>query len=187
MFDQLDLSPMMLLMLLLYGLLIAVILVLWTALDLGGRRKPAERSAEQPAQPVRRNPTVHQETRKPAAPPADARASRRVADSDSVVSYSVRPRVAEREQRPAFTEKPAAPAETASAVPRQLKEPIPRAEVDFPTGRESRKPRADKPATVSPVKPPPPRAEQPGNPQRSNSEDAFERFLRSRGDDNDDF
>lgn len=191
MFDQLDLSPMMLLMLLLYGLLIAVILVLWTALDLGGRRKPAERAAEQPlqkpVQPVRRNPTVQQETRKPAAPPPDARASRRVADSDSVVSYSVRPRVTEREQRPAFAEKPAAPAEAAGAVPRPLKQPIPTAEVDFPTGRESRKPRADKPATVSPVKPPPPRGEQAGNPQRSKSEDAFERFLRSRGDDNDDF
>lgn len=187
MFDQLNLSPMMMLLLLLYGLLIAVILVLWTALDLGKRRQPQERAAEQPAQPDRRTPAVQQE-HKEATPPPDARVARRTADSDSVVSYSVRPRVTHEQQRPAPTEQAALPpAEPRPAETERRREPIPTAEVDFPTGRESRKPRAEKPATITPVRQPAPGSEQPGNPQRSRSEDAFERFLRSSGNDNDDY
>ena len=191
MFDQLDLSPMMLLMLLLYGLLIAVILVLWTALDLGGRRKAKERTAEQPAQaatqPARRTQVTQQEPAKAApAQPQDARAARRAADSDSVVSYSVRPRVTAQEQRPVHAEPAAEPARPAGGH-RQRPEQVPTAEVDFPTGRETRQSRPEKPKTVTPVRPPPARDEQRGNPQRSRSEDAFERFLRSSGNDNDDY
>ena len=201
MFDQLDLSPMMLLMLLLYGLLIAVVLVLWTALDLrrrnprGSQPHEAERNAPEPAgrPAVRRDAVQTQQL-----PEANAtKAARRAADSDSVVSYSVRPRVTSGEPAPpAPAVKPAAAAEPevperatqAQTLARPIQsEPLRTADVDFPVGRGSRQLKQEKSRTVTPVRPPPVREDRTGEPERRRSEDAFERFLRSSGNDNDDY
>src|SRR5690554_2851061 len=102
MFDQLDLSPMVVVLLLLYGLLLAVCLVVWTALDMSGRRKTAatevsRKKTEVPGNSrkdsrARQTPLAQaaQEQRSddaPAVPVTGSPAQRRAADSESVVSY----------------------------------------------------------------------------------------------------
>lgn len=197
MFDGLSMSPMMTLMLLLYGLLIAVILVLWTALDLGGRRRSRNEGRQESRRPQREpsrtapEPVTRQESTPVATPVKESAASRRAADSDSVISYTVRPRVAADGRQPAEpgdSGTPAAPQPAATRARPSRPERVPTADVEFPTGRDSRKPSREQPRTVAPVRPPPPRtADGAGNPVRRKSEDAFERFLRSSSDDNDDY
>lgn len=195
-FERLTISPMMVVLLLLYGLLIAVFLVLWTALDLRRRQRSPdsaaaterprqERQPERSATPATQPATAEPETAdsRPLRPQA-----RRTADSDSVVSYSVRPRVNGDPAPTAAGRPPAAEPQARTEPVRPPEEPDPSQEQ--PVGRSSRQPagsprqvqtetaRLDRPGPAD-------RATRPSGTERRRSEDAFERFLRSSADDED--
>ncbi len=238
MFDQLDLSPMVVVLLLLYGLLLAVCLVVWTALDMSGRSKPAaaepagkkrERAGKsrgepqaaqaQAARPQPSQAQTAQATQEPGRKSTAAGSGelRRAADSESVVSYSVRQRVTapgpgttpRKQEAAPVSDRQVAPDVRARQeprvesgrpeVPRATEAPVirppepqaaPKDGQDFKVGRSSRLPRSGG-GTVTP------RADEPGASQaaadratslkRGKSEDAFERFLRSSSNDNDDY
>ena len=186
---QLNLSPLMVLMLLLYGLLIALVLVIWSALNLRRQKVRSEQpvaTAVPDTTPPTRPAAASAPARTAAAEPERPRpaaVTRRAADSDSVVSYSVRPRL-----NPAAAQQPAKQPDNPPVRPREpLKDP----EIDFQVGRRSRQPSGQTPTTVTPVRQPDssPAAHgtAPASPARKRSEDAFERFLRSSRDDNDDY
>ncbi len=177
MLTGLDIPPLVMVLLLLYGLLIALVFTIWTALGTGRRnRQAAVRPAPEPAvepkvekQPVKaadpapRTEPVRPWLRDPAAGP-------RPADSEAVASYSVRaatrpaPRpVTEEKPTPAPVTPPARAAERPAASPAE--------------------PAARPPAEGTDV----PRVPQDQNSERARSEDAFERFLRSSGSGRDDF
>ena len=197
-FERLTIPPLMVVLLLLYGLLIAFVLVLWTALDLRRRKRAGEgeqagrteagRQAAPPARPRTEAPRLTASADPPAPAPEAARPpARRTADSDSVVSYSVRARV-NGEPAPADSrERRTAPQQPAVATP-----PTEDSQPAEPRiGRGSRKPAADprpvRTETARLERPAEPEqsGRQPGGTERRRSEDAFERFLRSSADDDD--
>jgi len=207
MFERIDLPPLAVVLLLLYGLLIAFIYTLWTALNLQrGRRGPQEGANErQPARRTQKERTARQQQRTPVAPPpAEAAPAKpwlakpaeaaRPADSEAVASYSVRKKAGTApEPRPA-----------SAAPPAPVRRERPATEVQAPA--IERTPRAASSQARS-VKPEPAAApaqarqqEQPRTPaalpaqkqearkeERARNEDAFARFLRSSGEDRDDF
>lgn len=208
MFGQLDLSPMVVVLLLLYGLLLAVCLVVWTALDLGGGKKDAASAQSQRAAPgnaeaerplTARQPSGTEPARPEQPRPAQAalvpESRRRAADSESVVSYSVRPRVNQAENQPRVAAPPAA------ARPDPIPEPAPRPVAPatasrvasepepstlFEVGRDSRKPR-DPGSRAGTIMPGQRGNKESGARLQPKGEDAFERFLRSSRDDGDDY
>lgn len=198
-------------MLLLYGLLIALVLVLWTALDLRRKGNRAERreAAARRADEVQQPPATPQAARagsgngsplrQPAAQPASAVApaasgslSRRTADSESVVSYSVRPRVNAAEDRAAPAQQ--TPERAGAREPEPAQSGATDRPVPPPPGRSNRTARP--PAQSRPISPSgadsgqpqgavPRRPVAPTSAARQRSEDAFERFLRGSADDDD--
>ncbi len=192
-FDQLTISPMMVVLLLLYGLLIAFVLVLWTALDLRKKKdtetEPSRADSRQPERPARQpRPTPAPAAAAVQPEPQPTRTpTRPAADSDSVVSYSVRPRVngsgpANGAATPARTERPAPPV-TESDRPSAKDPPVTPPAI----GRSGRQPSRDtEPVrTTTARRQEAPEQAAPAAAKRQKSEDAFERFLRSRTDEDD--
>ncbi len=209
MFERLDLPPLVVVLLLLYGLLIAFIYTVWTALNLRrGRRTAAEtanerqsvRSKEQelPKQP---QPTTR------VAPPAEAGPAKpwlarpaeapRPADSEAVASYSVRKKAqTAKDPRPASAVTPAPHRQERAAT--DVQAPAARAPRAAASQAGAVKPTAAPaapavPAQVRQQEQPrnaaarPARKAETGKEERARNEDAFARFLRSSGEDRDDF
>ena len=193
MLGPLELTPMTVMMLLLYGILLALVLVAWSALspnrDKSANRQDrqaAPKQAKRPAAKARPADKPVQATQVPAepieaSPVAPAAQPRRTADSDSVVSYSVRQRVStpppadppvqprpEPQQQPARREPEVRPA----AVNRPANQ-------EFQVGRAGRLPHAPENGSQA--------NGQDRQADRQKGEDAFERFLRSSTRDNEDY
>lgn len=212
--DQPPLAPLSLFILVLFGLLLVFFVIIWTALGSGGDARPPARRREADearpaagAAPERQAPPAAKTA--PAAPAATVRDNaRRTADSDSVVSYSVRPRLQEHGESRARTAEPAAPAAPAAgwerrpeAAPRAAEPPARRPapgarDVPAPApGRQGRTRDTARPARTETGRPEFVREDRPRdgdaglpvNPERQKSEDAFERFLRRSSDDHDDY
>lgn len=206
MLNQPGLEPLSLFILVLFGLLLAFFLVLWTALGSGNDRR--ETPARQKRQKHERRPSrppvtagrdeapaaepKQEEGSAPAAAAAPRAESRRLADSDSVVSYSVRPRVpgrppAEAEPRP-VPEREVPPAQPAARQETGRAER--RAAPPAVTGRDGRAaPGLSRPAGRD-TRSDPAGVERPSEAPEGGhgrSSDAFERFLRRSSDDHDDY
>lgn len=171
MFSSLDLSPMLILLLLMYGLLIAFSLFAWSALNLRQRaRKAGQEPEQQPAQ--RPAPEVQVRVRNPQEDQgAQQKPWLRTPD---LKPESATPRVS----APVYVHPERLPVTRLVAREPAFSEPKPVVQPE------------PKPAVRSePAQPPPvsaPEAATPETAGRTRNEDAFERFLRSSRNDPED-